>query len=184
MWRIWSKPDLKEDAQSGLILYGFLSLFGGSMIVLLIVLSAMSGYAVSNVTDSSLGYDEYYVSCTLETSGIVTLSLILGLAGLVIVMAAALAFLSRNVSKSFNETPSITLSIYSILVSAAVVVLLFLNTKSPNPSDHMIFIACGTFIAITCPILYLFIPKFYLLLSDASSASQPKTPDSLGSSHI
>eukprot|EP01097_Dermamoeba_algensis_P002830 TRINITY_DN2122_c0_g1_i1.p1 TRINITY_DN2122_c0_g1~~TRINITY_DN2122_c0_g1_i1.p1 ORF type:complete len:672 (-),score=119.81 TRINITY_DN2122_c0_g1_i1:174-2189(-) len=183
IWRLWTNPDIKETKRSGSVIGVFIVVMGFIQVVLLIVLTVVKGYHQENVSDSQLPYDKYYDTCVLEDSGVVILALILTFNGIVVVSCAILAYASKSVSEKYNETTSIVLSIYSIIVSVVVVILLFVNIKTQDPDRQLTFIASGIFIAITCPLFSIFLPKFKVIITEYSGASSPSTGSASHSSH-
>lgn len=173
IWRLWTHPDLRETSRSGQFIFSMIGVLACMQMILLSILTGLRGYRVSKGTDPGLKYDEYFLSCDLTSDGVIIVALILATNGIVIFICGVLAYVSKNVSQKYNETSSIVLSIYSIIVAATISLLLFINIQTPDPRQHIIFIATGVFIAVTCPLISIFGPKFSTIFKEYSFSTTP-----------
>eukprot|EP01097_Dermamoeba_algensis_P004753 TRINITY_DN305_c0_g3_i1.p1 TRINITY_DN305_c0_g3~~TRINITY_DN305_c0_g3_i1.p1 ORF type:complete len:312 (+),score=7.06 TRINITY_DN305_c0_g3_i1:225-1160(+) len=161
IWRLWSRSQMGirtfEGKKIVLIPLLFIWLL---QITLLSILSALDWYKVQLVSSGDLKFDEYYVICKLNPNGSIIIYVLIAINSVLVVITAILAYHIRNVSRKFNELPSIGLSIYSVLISGLVVFVLVVWVDTSQPLTQDLFVIYGVCISFTVPLFSIFVPKF------------------------
>jgi 7 transmembrane sweet-taste receptor of 3 GCPR len=146
-------------------------------LLLLIVWTALGGLQAEMVIVSDDILSENYWQCDVDTQAIVFVSLLLSYVGVLLVAAAVIAFLVRNVRfLLYNESKYIALSIYTLIVFGALIIGIQASGAIDREANYVI----RTILLLACTLLimaFLFAPKIWFVA--AGKAAEASTKGSL-----
>eukprot|EP00947_MAST-08B_sp_MAST-8B-sp1_P001933 g1933.t1 len=160
-----------------------------SLVILLVM--TISGAADPELRQRPMGrvverIDSFDVWIRCDSSkGSVFIWLLLGFEVVLLLMAAFLAFLTRNVDHRFSEAAYVAYAIYTIFIVAILVVGMHYGLADVlDPDGQYVLISLGQFIGTLLSTCLVFVPKlFYLKVSADSLASGTSGSSSTSTSH-
>ena len=110
---------------------------------------------------------DVWVGCNSE-EGSVFVWLLLGFEAILLLMAAFLAFLTRNVDRRFSEAAYVAYTIYTIFIVAILVLAMsFGLADNFDPDGQYLLISLGQIIGTLLATCLIFVPKLFYLNVDA-----------------
>merc|ERR1712137_747666 len=176
LWRIFKKAYKKErisDLQL-LVLYAIMVL---PAIVILIVWTIVS--TPTAAVEEQHDRDHYVCTTggfTGKPGGMIFFFILVGYEGFILLVAAFLSIVTRNVPSFFNESKLIVISIYNLGFLAAVVIPVVIVLNSINPFASWVIRSLAVLYAFTATLFLQFASKVIgvLLIDRGGDAPLPK----------
>ena len=137
--------------------------------------STLSLQPIGHVIERSNSYDLWVKCDTLK--GEAPFYVLLGYEAILLIIAAMLSFLTRNLKVSFGESKWVALSVYNILVLGILVVSLqFALSETMSPEDHYLILTISQFVGTGVTMSMIFVPKFIILKAYVDETTHTYTP--------
>ena len=166
LWRLFSINAKRSLVISDLYLLLLYSLLVLPALVILIVWTIVST-PTAKLEEHSDGNDHYVCTTggfTGTPGGLIFFFILVGYEAVVLLFAAFLSIVTRNVPSFFNESKLIAISIYNLGLLAAVVIPVFMVLQEFNPFAAWIIRTVAILYAFAATLFLQFVPKLFGIL--------------------